>query len=284
MDVAAFTDRLKEHLTVTSVAAMDAGDRLRLADAVNAGLQDFYLKAPPVLKRGFIAGLLPAARTEVFDLSAGSRAIGGYATVDDDIYQTVVIGGMRNRITPGGLLLYPWQGATGSHEATIYGDAATWGGSEPVLEMISGHPLVDDQVTVLPWEEMPQAEVATGRPTNYRVENYGQVLPGRPYWCLRVWPLPDAAYRISMPASLTGFMVSSDNLTDEDVIMPIEDRFIIRFILPFALYHLMSHRLWKLPETQRVIREQYELALADIAALPKHQHTPNNKVGTPRGF
>jgi hypothetical protein len=263
---------------------MDAGDRLRLSDAVNAGLQDFYLKAPPLLKRGFIAGLLPAPRTVTLGLVQGSRAISVYTTTDDDIYQTVVIGGVRNRITPGGLLLYPWQGTTGSHVATIYGDAATWGGSEPILEMLAGHPLVDDEVTVLPWEDMPQAEVTTGCPTNYRVENYGQVLPGRPYWCLRVWPLPDVAYRISMPASLTAFMVSSDNLTDEDVIMPIEDRLIIRFVLPFALYHLMTHRLWKLPETQRVIREQYQLALADLASIPRHQHTPDNKVGTPRGY
>lgn len=284
MTVPQFADRLKEHLNVTSVAAMDAGDRLRLSDAVNAGLQDFYLKAPPHLKRGLLTKTLPAPRTVSIGLTQGSRAFTIFTAAAGDIFQTVVVQGIRNRILTGSNLLYPWDGATGTYDATIYGDAVTWGTDEALIENLSSLPIVDDTVILVEMQQIPGVEIMLGRPECYAVESYGQTLAARPFWTLRVWPLPDVAYRFSVSAQLTAFFVQSADLTDAGKAFPVEERMIARFLLPMALFHLTTHRLWKLPETQRQVQMQYELAVRDIGLLPTAQHLPRNSIGTPRGY
>jgi len=284
MFIADFTERLAAHLNVTTVVSMDARDQLRLSDAVNAGLQDFLGKAPVYLKRGLIAGLLPAPRTVSMLLTAGSREIGTYVVEDADVYQTVLAGSFRNIIVPGNLLLYPWEGETGTYEVQICGDAVVWGTGEALIENLSGTPLLNDRTPLRHREDLPIDELGLGTPKEYREEHYGQTLGGRPYWCLRVSPLPDVAYRLSVRAQITSWLITPAYLSSATTRLPVEDRLIPRFIVPFALYHLTSHRLWKLPETIRTITQQYQLALADLENLPRVQHVPANTVGTPCGY
>ncbi|RRJ97801.1 hypothetical protein Ga0100231_004910 [Opitutaceae bacterium TAV4] len=282
MKVSDFTARLAQHLNVTSVGEMGEGDSLRLADAVNAGLHDFYAKAPADLRRVPLLGSLLARKAVSLQLTPGATVFSGWEVEPSYEYCSVLIGGVRNVILPGGSLLFPWSGSDGEFGAEAFGDVA-WFGGDMAFESLCSLPVVDGVRKLELAEEFPVGAVIRP-PTHYRLEVFGQTEAARPRRVLRVWPLPDVPYRVQVEAQMEAVMVGVGDLAAGGRVLPVEDRFVVRFLLPFCLWHLKAHRLWKLPENNKVIDDHYGVAMADIEGLPLGKVVPFNQVGTPYGF
>ena len=296
--LADYAARLAAHLTLSdglAVSALNTADLQELTDAANAGLQEFYLKAPPQLKRTPVTTTLPAQAVISIGVTAGSNAYTGFSPNNLQLYCTVIINGEANVLTSNSSLLYPFTGgATGTYANTIiYGDAAAFA-NEAVLDRLLDDPVIAgnhvlrlarnttaDPLFLEPWNAN---NIPVGKPRHYQLEEYGQTQQGRPYLVIRVRPVPDMAYRLCVTASLGAFTITPAQMTSTSVYVPAQDSFISRFIVPIALRHLTRHRLWKLPDKIPGILEAYKEALADIAFIPRRVAASPGFCLTPAGY
>jgi hypothetical protein len=292
--LADYAARLAAHLNLSDgspVSVLNTADLQELTDAANAGIQEFYIKAAPHLKQTLLTAILPAPSTVSIGVTAGLASFTGFTPTSLQNFCTIVINGEQNVLTGGNNLLYPFTGgATGTYTATIYGDAAAFA-NEAQLDQLFGDPTLADGSRLCQrthddplWRPRNQASLTLGRPRHYSIEEYGQTGQGRPWIALRVRPMPDLLYRISIVGSLTAFVITPAQMTSTAIYVPGEDRFVATFFVPLALGYLTRHRLWKLPETKAGVLAAAQAAIASAKFLPRRISAGQNYCGTPFGY
>ena len=194
-----FLQRLLPFLPVTDLTTLDAGRRLALVGAINAGLKQWEKDAPVSAKTYPTAATFRAAREITLDATEDSTTIASGDITSDDLGCSLLIDGdtVPNTLTSTTSLRLPYAGTTGSGiSATLYGDAA------PLPANYTG-------ITGPVWAEWanerrqitPVPDIRRTRWSLYGTLCYGieqtRLSTGSPVNFLRLYPAPTTDLRVS---------------------------------------------------------------------------------------
>lgn len=286
MKAIAFAQRLLPKLKAKDLASMDATAKLELVTAINGGLQKLHTLAPHHSKITVGSLYLGAPETVTLELTEGSDEFTGHTVEEEDLYCTIRIDGdaVDNQIIGSGKLLHPYVGATGSHNATLYHDAAIF--PEPYAEIISRPRILETKRFVdhdPARRDFACRSVAT--PRYYWMEaNARNNNPPAPA-VVRVDTLPDHAYRLQSDMLLAPARITGNDLLTAETDIPLREEWIEGYFLPVVLGLLASSDLWRNPTTAGAAISAASAA-EDGFSVFLHQTltTPSNRVGTAVGY
>jgi hypothetical protein len=285
MRAIALASRLARDFQERNVSELLVDARLEILDAINGGLQALHSIASDGSKTTL--GSIPL----VAPISVSIAVTNGSADLEEVfetsyLYRTIRIDGdsIDNQIVGQSKLLHPYAGSTGTVSATIYCDAVAM--PEPYGEMV-GDPRILETGTILrnfrynPLSRLKQVF----RPSYYFVEanarNQNTYAPA----VIRFDTLPDKAYRLEVEFTFAPARVSFADLLSSGADVPIRAEHVESYLLPIARGILTGSSLWNNPKTRADARNDAEAAKSAYRALiPRHLSTPNNRVGTKKGF
>ena len=265
---------------------------LALCDAINAATTDYYSHAPSCFGRGTISFVLPApAVLDAVQVTNNSATLGSNAFTSDQRGCSVLVAGDASLNVVGGpaMLLDAYLGATGTTQATVYGDAALFGAG--VFSSLVGDPHVyradDPHGHLLTRDDNLRVRHAytnayrIGRPLSYGI--FPAALPGAggDLFALRVHPMPDVACAVRVDANLQPLQFSPDDLT-QPFNLPVPEHHCVTILLPLAAAALadFAGNYWR----EGVRPPDAAPAMERLQSLPTDFAVPRSMVGTPSGF
>jgi hypothetical protein len=292
-----FVQGLADYLAADDLAALDTGDALTLIRAINKALTDWFTLAPSdARRRPFTGGLLvPPQQIEV-TATKGSSAI----TFTDPppvsaVGGTIIMGGdgAQNRLVSLTQLAMPYNGATGTFNATLYGDAIAMPPgfellcSDPIIATDAGfnyqlRPYSDVQSVVLPQSWMFPAFLYGSQPTHFRLVPINTLDGSEPLTTLQVWPAPMAAYRLQFDYSGQARPWSIADLSTSRV-LDLKDH-AWNYIETLTLAHLANSKLLRADIDKKLLLMDAENARKAIEATPVSGTGSGNRIHTPPGF
>lgn len=295
-----FLQGLEAYLAADDVSALEVADRLTIVKAINKCLNDWFTLAPPESRQmPFTDGLLRAPRTFPVAVTNGSStiaftgtppedsAIGCTLLVDDDAAQ--------NSLVSLTSLALPYLGATGTHQAALYGNAIAlpegFEGlrSRPVLSLDSGTEYVlapyediGHRTLGIPWLFPSATFYLMGQPTHYRVVP-GRTLTGQlPLSILQVWPTPSTDARIRFDYTVQARAWSVTDFATARV-LDLKDH-AWNQIEALVLARLLTAGLLRDKISAQLILSEAEAARQAIRATPVAAPGTSSRVGTPQGW
>lgn len=279
--------RLARRLKAREIDALSVPGAMDLVEAINAGLQECYQLLPPWQRRTTLSLELAAPLSVSLDLTNGSVALGdgGSLFADGLIGRSVVADGDPNwnEVQSETQLLDLYQGATGVHAATVYGDSVF--SDFATFDGMVGHPrFADTRETLIPHNPRLEGRPAEiGKPRYYWFEPGANSLGSGVPVFFRVSPAPDRAYVLRCDIEFRPARLAYTSLHTPTAIA-LADQFLERALVP-----LCELRLLRSPEWADAALAQ--LVLADAAAarefLGQQRPSPGvpcNRVGTPPGY
>lgn len=283
-----FLTRLSRDLNVKSPHDLTADARLEILDAINGAIQRIDPHGGSHNRTTIGAFSAPAPVEVSIGVTPGSVDITGHTFTDDDYGKTIRVtgDGVDNQITGETSLLHPYGGDTAATvAATVYGDAIPM--PEPYAELIDdpriielnrrlAHGRCDTSLNVLKESSWPRL---------YWVEpNAGNNNPVSRA-VIRLYPMPDQAYRFEAKVSLAPVRIKFTDLLSPGGSLPVREDHVENYLLPIARMLLTHSELWRNDMTKAAAVTAGEAAEKRFMVLaPSFQVTPNNQVGTPYGF
>jgi hypothetical protein len=287
MKAVSFANRLVRDLDVKSFTDLTSDARLEILDAINGALQRMHSVAPAHSKITTGSILLPEPQTITLGVTNGSADITGHDFEESDYYRTIRIDGddSDNQVMGVNELLHPYQGTTGTVNATLYGDAASI--LEPYEEMI-GDPRVIESGRILTHHKTDRhlfPNKGLAEPCYYWSEpnarNHNPPAPA----VIRVDTFPDQNYRLEAQFSLAPARIKFTDLLSPAAEIPIRDEHVEAYLLPLTRSILCESDLWKKPAIISKVAKAGESALARYEALVSQTLvTPRNRVRTKPGY
>lgn len=275
-----------------------------ICDDLNATMQDIY-RAAQVLFRGPVGALLSAPAVISVSVTGGLQAFTTGATIVDG--STIVIDGdatFNQAHSEGGALtlLYPYQGTTGAHNATVYGDSIVLdaavgkvignvflGNIVKLAKAVNRTALFTTHRRYPDYSRMignTAMRPTVGVPSKYFVEpvlttggaNYASQLR------LRVNPLPQQSYPIRFdvkfhPARLAVADLGTDGAASTRTLIVPEDQH-ESLLRPLFLLRWTASPWFKNEEEKKSIKELAAPALAALATYRAQQEGNHTIVAT----
>ena len=264
-----------------------------LAQAATAAMQEVYGILPTVYKEMTEGFLLPAPLAVSLSTTKNSATLGANVFTTDQIGRSVVIDGDANwnQVVSANELLNPYLGESGTHAATVYGDAVY--STRYPFERIIGNPRFPNQGSTLTMNPNMRPtndgsgwwlyQQSIGVPLYWWTQAIGGSQGKTPLLVLKFSPAPSKAYAISVrmsywPKRLT--LADYDNATD----IPAPDQFLDGALVPIALQALTMTPIWNPAMDTRRFDEGAERARKFLRERPAQLAAPNNRVFTPIGY
>lgn len=282
--------RLARHHTRKNFSALSVPEVVDAMQALNVAAQELYQRLPPAFRQRTVRLLVPAPRGVSLVAASGGANLGVAVFNPDEVGRSVVSSGdsVRHRVAGPATLADAWLGAAGAHQATVFGDAIA-GDGYPFERLVSGPALLlgDGRERILapmdPIEQErhePSLLGGIGEPRAYRLEPQGNSQGAEPIILLRLFPLPDRAYRIRYVASFAPPRIHLPDLEAASP-LPVPDHY-ADALIGLAVPHLAGLPGWTVnPASARALRDA-ALNFIDRNRLPLGSAA--NRVGTPRGY
>jgi len=287
MKAIALGNRLARDLNTKSVVDLSADMRLEILDAINGGLQRLHALALHESKQTAVSLSVTAPMRITLSVTDAASSITGHAFTADDIGCTLRIDGdnIDNQVIGGTSLLHPYSGASGTVGATLYHDAVA---IPEIYEELVGDPVILETGRHLTLKRpvlVVRQRRAVTEPTSYWVEANARNQNSSSPSILRLEPIPEKSYRMSIEATMAPARITFADLLSSGADVPLRSEHVESYLLPVARGILTSSEGWKDKESKAAATNASEKAIADYALLaPKTLSTPSNRAGTRRGF
>lgn len=277
---------LARHTSAGELPKANASLRLEVLQAINAALQKVYRRMPAAHKITTLSLTLKAQQTVAVELPnrytnfltapAFTAAMRGCTVFVTDDPQP-------NEIVAPNALLDEFTGNALSGNAVVHSDAIP---IFDVIERLAGDPHIyraGQVATILYRAEMDFDKLpkVTGRPARYRLEPCGTGQGADPEFILRVWPMPDAEYKVRLQAELATARITFEQVTQTAVDLPLNERLCESVLLPVAIGELTASPDWR--GNDSLARERADRALAEMA-MPGNVDAGFNEIGTAGGY
>lgn len=281
---------------------MPADDALSIADAMNAGIQEYYALVPSAYKGTVFSGILYPATTVTVTFTQGSNLFSGWTAPNAWKGFTIIAGQdqRQNTLVAPNEMLDVYTGPSGTYTAQVYGDCLHM---EQIIERFTSDPVLVDVNQVLVRNENFRREGLRGfwpstfqlfpygsysfrqvrRPAQYWIERQGESQNGLPPFMLRVDSLPDVEYRVRVEGLLAPTQVKFNDLT-VPVPLSLDNYTIESTVLPMAAYHLTEHPRWADKTNFKMVSSKYDRAVKMAVDKTPDQGASVKWVGTPRGW
>lgn len=282
------------HLAVPDPADIGGEALLDVLAACNAGLQQFYREAPPLLKRSTISTVfrapLPVSlefsarydnhlEGEPFDLAwlgCGLRVAG--QTPDNEItgQSTVLDSWLGSTLTTTGLVLFDSVSIPGSIERLVSPPRLYYGSNRAIeLRPDRDHLIYHRREFTL---------LSPSQPSHYAVDSLGAVLGGQTASLLRIHPAPIQDCTVRFEVELAALTLHAGHIATP-IELPILNQYAEELLVPLVEAALTISQLWRNPETIRLVADRAADVLVNKIPRLAHTHAPANyAIGTPEGF
>lgn len=272
---------------------LSMNEQTDILEAANAALQRLYNALPTYFKEQTQGFVLPAPLAVSVGVTQYSKVVTGLAFTSAQFGQSIVIDGDPgwNQIIGTDALLNPYMGATGTHGATIYGNAI-YSTTYP-LDRIIGNPQFANQ-NLFPvtsfnigaanasggawlWQQQ------VGTPNIWWPQVFGNSQGNTPLMVLRFAPAPDQAYAVNVRI---GFWPKRLTLTDYDdnSALPVPDQFIESALIPMSLEEFTASPAWQSRNDEGAVVARGQAGERFARNQLGQVGSPNNRVGTPVGY
>ena len=300
MQTLGLLQRLVRRWKVESLANMPADVKLSLLDCCNSAIQEFYRICPAIYREGWVSGVLSAPVQTVFTITQGTNAFTGYTASTNQFGCTVVIGPdlNDNMLVPPNGLLDTYEGASGTQNTNVYGDAIPLPANietmldEPQLLGYLPRLRREDLYWGRPWNPSlfySESLVATpyrqvARPRTYWVEANVPDGNGVPTFIFRVDPMPDILYRVRFRALFYPQRLAMSDM-QQNTTLTVNEAWIESMLLPLIREWMAKQEpdLWQGSDIKIVLADGAK-AREDIANLRVDISKPNNRIETPAGY
>lgn len=265
-----------------------------LMEAANSALQSAYALLPTAYKEMTQGFLMPGPRNITLSITANDTVVADGTFGAEEIGRSVNIDGDGNwnQIIATNRVLNPYLGTTGSHAATVYGDAV-YSDRYP-FDRIIGNPRYPNQgQTMLLNPNLIPINNANGNfwlfqqqigvPLYWWQQYMGNSQGNEPLLVLRVSPAPSAACVLDVRISYCPRRLTLANYDANDTI-PLPDQFLDTALVPLGLEALMSSPIWDGKGDPNVIVAAAERARTMLRNQIAQIGAVANKVFTPVGF
>lgn len=291
MNTIAFSRLLARDLIVEDRASLPADAALDVVAAINAGLSQFFAKAPSRLKRTTISATLRAAETLAVVFTAQySRTITTPAFNSDMRGCTVQFGTtpLLNEVVNENTVLDEYLSPTLSAQATVYHDVVPL---EDVVERATSSVRLYGVTTFEPkilhrddqLHDRKHYQWMAGEPCYYTIDPVGSSQGSEPETLLRVWPMPTTDYVVRFEAEISAKRIEFSHLINA-IELPLADTLVEDILLPLCSDHLTKSPFWKDKTIIAKTREDAALAVGKISLIANDYAMPCNQVGTQNGF
>lgn len=254
--------------------------------AINLALQALYQALPVEYREKTVHVLVPAPRAVTLSATNGSATLGASAFTTGEVGRTVVSSGddIWHRVADEDALAAAWLGSTGSHSATVYGDAVA-GDGYPFERMLSAPVLLEgsrerELVQIRDLRDTYEPGTRIGEPRYYWLSPQGNSQGEEPLVLLRVLPIPDRAYRLRYRASFGPRRVKFTDVANAAP-LPVPDNY-AEALVSMCGIHLASFPGWNIDT--RLAAEERATALRFVALNKTTLRASTNQVGTPAGY
>jgi hypothetical protein len=277
--------QLARRLKKASLPALSVPAAMDIVEAINTGLQECYELLPSWQRKTVVSLELAAPATVNLTLTNGSVTLAGGTFTEAQIGRSVVVAGdpSWNEVQSATELLDAYQGATGAHAATVYGDSAY--NELTNFDGFASPPRLADTREVLKLFDARRAGLAgeVGRPRYYWTEPAAASLGTTPPVYLRVYPAPDRAYMLRIDTEFRPSILTYTNVHRASTI-PLADQLIHRGLIPLCEVRLLRSPEWADPSKQNLVLEDARAARGFLANQRQTVHVPENRVFTPVGY
>lgn len=282
--------RLARHHPRRDFAALTAPEVADAVQALNGGMQELYQLLPPTFRQQVVSVLVPAPRAVSLQATNGTAALGAAVFATDEVGRSVVTSGdtIRHRVAGTDALADAWLGASGTHAATVYGDAVA-GAGYPFERIVDAPSLVRDSGghrVLVPVDPLRHERYldgllgGVGEPRAYWLQPMGNAQGAEPIMVLRLCPLPDRAYRLRYTASFGPRLLRYADV-DAGGPLPVPDNY-APALLALATTHLATMPGWAVPPSAASAARSLAMDFIHGARVPLSPAV--NAVGTPAGF
>ncbi len=272
--------------------ALSMTEQTDIAEAANAAMQECYNALPTYFKELTEGFLLPKPYPLSLDVTAQSPMVSSGSFTDEQLGRSVVIDGDAawNQIISTDRLLNPYLGATGTVNATVYGDAV-YSNRYPI-DRIIGNPMFANQTNpALFRRELARSDQGAwtlwqqsiGLPAFWWPQFLGNSQGNEPLMVMRFAPAPSIDYSINCRIS---YWPKRLTLADYDAATTIyvPNQFLEKSLIPLALRAFMSSPAWELKGDETRIDARAEQAEIFLKNQPGQPAAPNNRIFCPLGF
>lgn len=292
-----FIQGFADYLDAQDMAALPVSDRLTLVKAINKALTDWFQLAPSdARRRPFTGGILPAPQLIQVQATNGSSAV-TFPTPPplSSVGSTIIMGGdqAQNHLVSLTQLAMPYNGTTGTFQATLYGDA---------LAMPPGFEELCSPITLATdngwsYQLRPFAEVAAvimpkcwlfptflygAQPTHFRLVPLMTADNTEPMTYMQVWPAPTGIYRVQFDYSGQARPWTVSDLSVARV-LDLKDH-AWNYIEALVLARLANTTLLRANVDRKLLLEDAERARRAIQSTPVSGTGAPNRIETPPGF
>ena len=285
--------RLGRHARGGDFTRLGLTEQTDLLEAANAAIQQIYNLLPIYFKQMTEGFVLPAPTTISLALTNNSPTLPADYFTSDQFGRSILIDGdpAWNQIIGTRNLQTPYNGVTGTHSGTVYGNAVY--STRYPFDRIVGNPRFSQQNTGMFFRdgELTRAQPGTnawlynnnvGRPTIWWPEPLGNSQGNQPLLVLRFAPAPDIAYSINVRmAYWPRRLILDDAINASTITVP--DQFIEPCLIPLGLRALMSTPVWESRKDEENIDKRADDAIEFLKNVPANQ-APSNRIYTPIGF
>ena len=284
MKIIAFTKRLLRDTTTPDPALLDADARQELLDAINATVQRINSVAPTHSRITTAALELAAPSTVTLTVENGSNQFTGYLATEQDLHCTIRLDGdaVDNHLTGAGDLLFNYAGASGTVQATIYHDALTL---PQTIAEITGVPMVLGEWQELRLDSARQMRAISRRAIASPRYWWMEPNPAPAKQVFRVESLPPQLTRIEVEVLSAPLRITLLDMLSDTADLPFREDVTESYVLPMARGELAESSLWRVEATRAAAIAKGKIAFESyIFTISHHLATPENRVGTPKGY
>ena len=283
MNSAQLAQRLVRFTPAKDVALLTVEDAVRFVDIINSGLSAYHQRTPPNYRHASASVTLPAPMTASFGLTNGSQNFTGYTATASQEGSSVVFADKNDpqQIVGTSQFLANWGGSTGTINGTIYGDAIQL--PSGVARVVT-HPTINGNVLKREDAEIWLSPTAVGKPSAYKLEAVGSIGGAFPPFYLRVHPLPETSYIVSLTVELEPSQLVITDLSAQTTI-PVRSSHVASFLLPICEGELAMSELWNSDFAKDGVMKRYENAIIGLGQLESNDMaSPANRVKSARGY
>lgn len=283
MNSAQLAQRLIRFTPAKDIALLTVEDAIRFVDIINSGLSAYHHRTPPTYRHANASVTLPAPVTGSFGLTQGSQIFTGYTATSSQEGSSVVFGKVNDpqQLVNTNQFLASWGGGTGTFSGTVYGDAIQL--PSGVARVVT-HPSIYGNVLERQDAQIWISPTAVGKPSAYKLEAVGSIGGAFPPFYLRVHPLPETSYVVSLTVELEPSQLVITDLSAQTTI-PVRNGHVASFLLPIAEGELAMSDLWDSSIAKDGVMKRYENALIGLGQLESTDIAlPANKIKSARGY